>query len=132
MKTTLAVLMVVGGLIAGCSSSEQHDKKTDKSTGKTTTEQRDDVYSLKEPTMAHQPEHEGTPISRGSARDDWNSIHSDPVCDMTVNPKTAPASEYYGGRIYYFDTVECQRRFHSNPSAYVPGDTYERRVQEVK
>ena len=107
MRTTLAVLLVVGGLIAGCQSDQKMANRGDE-------------------------EYSGTPISRGGPREDWNSIQSDPVCDMTVNPKTAAATEVYGGRIYYFDTVECQRRFHSNPSAYVPGDPYTRPVQEVK
>jgi YHS domain-containing protein len=51
---------------------------------------------------------------------------------MTINPKTAAAYEYYGGKIYYFDSEECQRRFHNDPQAFVPGHTGERPVQEAK
>ena len=136
MRTTLAVLLMLGGLIAGCSSKSHHEKdaRDDAKTANQRDQYHEDVYGVKDhhTDMDYSRTHDGTPVSRGGPREDWNSLHSDPVCDMTVNPKTAAASEYYGGRVYYFDTVECKRRFHDNPSAFVPGDTYERRVQEVK
>jgi YHS domain-containing protein len=121
-------MLVAGGLIAGCSSSDHHDK--------TTADRHDadryDTAHRDSMTDRHEP-YDGTAISRGSPREDWNSLQVDPVCEMTVNPKTAADYEYYGGKIYYFDTKDCRRRFHDNPSAYVPGDTHgEHRVQEVK
>jgi YHS domain-containing protein len=133
MRTTLAVLLVAGGLIVGCSSNH-HDRRTaDRhDTDRHDVDRHDTAHR---DTMAehHGEPYDGTTVSRVSPREDWNSLHTDPVCDMTVNPKTAADYEYYGGRIYYFDTAECRRRFHDNPSAFVPGDTHgERRVQEVK
>jgi YHS domain-containing protein len=125
-------MLVAGGLIAGCSSSKHHDNTTadrhdvDRHDTDYDTAHRDSAHHRGEP-------YDGTTVSRVSPREDWNSIQVDPVCDMTVNPKTAADHEYYGGRIYYFDTTDCRRRFHDNPSAFVPGDTHgERRVQEVK
>ena len=91
MRTTLAVLMMVGGLIAGCSSKNHHDKdaRDDAKTANQRDQYHEDVYGTKDHGDKHyERAHDGTPVSRGSWREDWNSIHSDPVCDMTVNPKT--------------------------------------------
>jgi YHS domain-containing protein len=134
MRTILAVLLVAGGLIVGCSSSNHHDKTTaDRHDADRHDADRHDT-AHRDTMDDHRVEpYSGTTVSRVSPREDWNSLQVDPVCDMTVNPKTAADYEYYGGKIYYFDTVDCRRRFHNNPSAYVPGDTHgEHRVQEVK
>ncbi len=128
MRTILAVMLVAGGLIVGCSSDHRHDRTT---ADRHDADRHDTTY--RDGDHRHAEPYDGTPVSRVSPREDWNSLQVDPVCDMTVNPKTAADYEYYGGRIYYFDTEDCRKRFHDNPSAFVPGDTHgERRVQEVK
>ncbi len=98
MKTTLAALMLVGGLIAGCSSSDQSDRSM---------------------SDRHAGERADTP-SGINDRDSWNRLHSDPVCGMTVNPKQAK-TDWYDGDVYYFDSEQCRRKFHDNPTAFVPG-----------
>ena len=44
----------------------------------------------------------------------------DPVCNMTVDPGSAAATEEYRGARFYFCSEGCHRRFVANPSAYVP------------
>jgi len=98
MRSTLAALLLVGGLIAGCSSSDKTDRHM---------------------SDRHAGERPDTPTTIDN-RDAWNRLHSDPVCGMSVNPKSA-YTEWYDGGVYYFDTDECRRKFHDNPTAYVPG-----------
>ncbi len=43
----------------------------------------------------------------------------DPVCGMTVNPATAPASAEYQGKTYYFCNPTCARRFRDDPEHYL-------------
>jgi Cu+-exporting ATPase len=45
-------------------------------------------------------------------------MERDPVCDMEVDPKTAPKSEYQG-QTYYFCSLECKQAFDANPTEYV-------------
>ena len=97
MRSTLAVLLAMGGLIAGCSSRNH------------TTDRRD---------MDDHGRYYGEPTTRDD-RDAWNRLHSDPVCGMNVNPRSA-LKETYHGTTYYFDHKDCQRKFHDNPSAYLP------------
>lgn len=59
-----------------------------------------------------------TPTSRGGARDDWNRLHSDPVCGHTVNPKTS-VSDVYNGRTFYFHSDECRDKFNDDPHAFL-------------
>ena len=40
-----------------------------------------------------------------------------PVCDMAVDPKTAPKSEYKG-RTFYFCSTECKATFQKQPDKY--------------
>jgi Cu+-exporting ATPase len=42
----------------------------------------------------------------------------DPVCGMTVDPKTALSSEWNGQRIY-FCNPSCKQKFDANPAAYL-------------
>ena len=89
----LSALVVLGGLIGGCSSRDHHDRMAN---------DRDGYYS---------------PTTRDN-RDSWNRLHTDPVCGMTVNPRQA-LKESYDGSVYYFDSEECRRKFHDNPQAYL-------------
>jgi Cu+-exporting ATPase len=43
----------------------------------------------------------------------------DPVCGMTVDPATAPASVVHDGRTYYFCNPGCARRFQAEPRRYL-------------
>jgi Cu+-exporting ATPase len=45
----------------------------------------------------------------------------DPVCGMTVDPATAPASVVHDGRTYYFCNPGCARRFQAEPQRYLGG-----------
>jgi YHS domain-containing protein len=107
MRSTLAALLVLGGLFAGCASDDHPDRA------------RDDRHGDRH---ADRDRYNDAPVVRDD-RDSWNRLHSDPVCGMTVNPKEA-YTDYYDGSVYYFDTEECRRRFHDHPQAYLPG--YER------
>lgn len=42
----------------------------------------------------------------------------DPVCNMTVEPASAAASEDYNGTRFYFCSAGCHRRFLASPDAY--------------
>ena len=48
-------------------------------------------------------------------------MERDPVCDMEVDPKTAPKSEYQG-RTYYFCSLSCALHFKAAPAAYLGPD----------
>jgi Cu+-exporting ATPase len=43
----------------------------------------------------------------------------DPVCGMTVDPATAPATGVYQGKKYYFCNPSCARKFEANPEHYL-------------
>jgi YHS domain-containing protein len=45
-------------------------------------------------------------------------MERDPVCDMEVDPKLAPKSEFQG-RTYYFCSLACKQAFDANPQEYV-------------
>lgn len=44
-------------------------------------------------------------------------MERDPVCDMEVDSKTAPKSEFQG-RTYYFCSLACKQAFDENPKEY--------------
>src|SRR5215213_8296981 len=41
----------------------------------------------------------------------------DPICGMTVEPKTAAGQAEYHGQIYYFCAPSCLQRFQADPAA---------------
>lgn len=41
-----------------------------------------------------------------------------PVCDMKVDPQSAPKSEYQG-QTYYFCSLNCKQAFDENPKEYL-------------
>jgi len=43
----------------------------------------------------------------------------DPVCGMTVEEKTAPASYVYNGTTYYFCHASCKAKFEKNPGPFL-------------
>ena len=92
MKTTLAAILAMVGMI-GCSSKEWDEQAM----------QGDE-----------------TQMSRGGPRDDSTRLQEDPVCGRTVNPKTS-AHEEYDDQTFYFHDEECAQKFRDNPHAYLPG-----------
>ena len=42
----------------------------------------------------------------------------DPVCGARVDSASAPASEVYGGRTFYFCSRSCHERFTANPEPF--------------
>jgi YHS domain-containing protein len=43
----------------------------------------------------------------------------DPVCGMTVDPRTAAGSYVHGGRTYWFCATGCLERFRADPERYL-------------
>jgi YHS domain-containing protein len=43
----------------------------------------------------------------------------DPVCEMMVDPKTAPAKSEYKGQTYYFCAPGCKTSFDKDPEKYL-------------
>lgn len=44
----------------------------------------------------------------------------DPVCGMTVNPKSSAGSFKYKGEVFYFCSKGCLAKFQAHPGAYTP------------
>src|SRR6058998_1442143 len=47
----------------------------------------------------------------------------DPVCGMTVDEKTAPATAVHNGTPYYFCAPGCKRTFEKDPEAVLKGSS---------
>lgn len=43
----------------------------------------------------------------------------DPVCGMTVDPKSAAGCSEYSGETYYFCSRGCKRLFDQSPETYL-------------
>ena len=43
----------------------------------------------------------------------------DPVCGMSVDPSTAKFRHEHDGKIYYFCSAGCQRRFEAAPATFL-------------
>ena len=62
------------------------------------------------------------PMLGGSPAGSTAATFIDPVCGMTVDPKTAAASFAYEGTIYYFCCQGCLTKFRADPERYLsPG-----------
>ena len=48
----------------------------------------------------------------------------DPVCGMTVDPKSAAASSEFQGQIFYFCSTHCFKKFETNPTDYIGRSTH--------
>ncbi|HBG74733.1 MAG TPA: YHS domain-containing protein [Anaerolineae bacterium] len=42
----------------------------------------------------------------------------DPVCGMTIDPKTAAGKSEYKGETYYFCSAGCKKSFDAKPEEY--------------
>ena len=47
----------------------------------------------------------------------------DPVCGMTVDPKTAKHKADYKGHRYFFCSAGCKTKFQANPAKYLDAET---------
>lgn len=45
-------------------------------------------------------------------------MHTDPVCKMQVEEKTAAGKSEYRGKEYYFCSEACKRSFDRDPAQY--------------
>ncbi|MEK7279449.1 MAG: YHS domain-containing protein [Nitrospirota bacterium] len=43
----------------------------------------------------------------------------DPICDMDVDEKNAPATSSYKGKTYYFCAKACKERFDKSPEKFI-------------
>jgi Cu+-exporting ATPase len=59
------------------------------------------------------------PDLRASAQPGTATVVTDPVCGMTVDPRTARASYVYNGQTYYFCCPGCLERFRPDPARYL-------------
>ncbi len=50
---------------------------------------------------------------------DASSTLRDPVCGMTVDPKTAAASSQFRGQTFYFCSAHCRQKFDASPASFV-------------
>ncbi len=50
-----------------------------------------------------------------------NTLATDPVCGMTVDPATAPASAEANGTTYHICAPGCQKAFLKSPHTYTKG-----------
>jgi Cu+-exporting ATPase len=53
------------------------------------------------------------------------TAHTDPVCGMTVDPKTAAGSFVHGGTSFYFCSGHCLEKFRADPDRYITGTPVE-------
>src|SRR5437899_1255165 len=58
-------------------------------------------------------------MGRSAGREGVMAI--DPVCGMTVDEKTAPATAVHNGTSYYFCAPGCKRTFEKDPEAVLHG-----------
>lgn len=45
--------------------------------------------------------------------------YRDPVCGMTIDPKTARFKSTYKGQVYYFCSEECKKDFDEDPEGFI-------------
>ena len=46
----------------------------------------------------------------------------DPVCGMTIDPRTAAGSIEHDGETYYFCSTGCRRQFEADPASFTKGE----------
>ncbi|MFN2492617.1 MAG: heavy metal translocating P-type ATPase [Pyrinomonadaceae bacterium] len=57
--------------------------------------------------------------AKTSTLDEGTKPARDPVCGMSVNPKTAAGSYDYNGSTYYFCNTHCLRKFREDPKRFL-------------
>ena len=63
------------------------------------------------------PHHDNPALSAEAP--DMTLLKIDPVCGMTVNPKTTTLKAEHGGQTYYFCSAGCRTKFTANPAKYL-------------
>lgn len=63
--------------------------------------------------QGHAGHHGAAPAAAGQAQ------VTDPVCGMTVEPKTAAAKSVYAGKTYYFCSKDDKEKFDKDPEKYL-------------
>ena len=58
--------------------------------------------------------------------DDLGGTMIDPVCGMTVTPRSASAAWEHAGVTYLFCSVPCMERFREDPERFLAMDPSER------
>ena len=145
MRWILALSLLFGGIIAGCSTS--HERQTrDEIPMSGAGVAIDEKYSQSDPVCGmrvnprsavtedyggntwyfdtdecRQKFHDNPTAYLPGHHDEKGVARLDPVCGMNVDPKTAMYKDTYGDTTYYFDTKDCWNKFHDNPHAYLPG-----------
>ena len=61
----------------------------------------------------------GYPVRDNAPAGAEQSKATDPVCGMSVDPKTATAKTVYAGRTYYFCSKEDKEKFDQDPETYL-------------
>ncbi len=56
----------------------------------------------------------------------------DPVCGMTIDPKTAFATREHAGQTFYFCSKECVDKFDADPHRYGHPEEHEHHDQHNK
>jgi YHS domain-containing protein len=50
-------------------------------------------------------------------------MEKDPVCGMTIDPKTATGKSEYQGKTYYFCSLGCKKEFDRDPEKYLKSES---------
>ena len=53
------------------------------------------------------------------AKEETGRVVKDPVCGMTVDPRTAKHRAEHAGRTYYFCADRCRTKFMADPARYL-------------
>lgn len=51
----------------------------------------------------------------------FSTMEKDPVCGMSVDPKSAAGNSEYNGKTYYFCSLGCKKSFDKEPAKYAGG-----------
>ncbi|GIW06575.1 MAG: hypothetical protein KatS3mg060_1380 [Dehalococcoidia bacterium] len=60
-----------------------------------------------------------SPVPPKQSQEKGGAMEKDPVCGMSVDPKTAAATAEYQGKTYYFCAPGCKKAFEREPEKYL-------------
>jgi xanthine dehydrogenase accessory factor len=75
---------------------------------------------LAEIIQVHRRGHPAQPVEEAAQPEEEEAL--DPVCGMTVQIGSTSLSAAYQGKLYYFCSVGCQRKFTAQPEKYIQPD----------
>ena len=61
------------------------------------------------------------PTARSQSQSHTQTLTTDPVCGMKVDPATARYSHVHDGKTYYFCSEGCRAKFVAEPAKYLAG-----------